>query len=131
MIRIYLAGPIDQLEYEEAAGWRQNLIKDYPMFCFLDPMRREKKNHNLKWDVLVNSDYDDIEISSCVLVNFNPTGPMVGTSMEIKHAYDRSIPVVLVNTQNRYIGPFLQYHVTQVVDTFPEAIDAINKFFRA
>ena len=71
----------------------------------------------------VTNDKNDINGASALLVMFD--GPSVGTSMEIYYAYERAIPVYVVNASEKPLSPWLIYHSAQVFWTLTEACEAI------
>jgi hypothetical protein len=42
--------------------------------------------------------------------------------MEVLFAWERGIPVVIINKSGKPLSPWLIYHSDEVVDTIPEAV---------
>lgn len=109
--RIYLAGPITGLSYDEATQWRKRVTKllKNEIECF-DPMRDKdflrnidklqdiNKSDNISTtaDFILTRDYNDCVNADLLLINFEgSTERSAGTFMEVAWAYMKHIPVVI------------------------------------
>lgn len=144
--RIYLAGPIGHLSFEDATAWRESAKKKLeaagiaaysPMrskdFLNALPVMPSKPNvydHPLATSKGVMArDHHDCISADALLVNFKGfTKVSLGTAMELAWAYDRHIPVVVVaEPDNVNIShPMATEAVDFRVDTIEEAIELIK-----
>lgn len=126
--KVYLAGPINGCNDQEANNWREQLRSMLPsgLFTVLNPMRRDYRGSELvSYREIVELDKRDITSSDFVLVFC--TKPSVGTSMEILFAWERGIPVLTI-AANGHLSPWLIYHSTAIVNGFEEAVETLKKW---
>jgi nucleoside 2-deoxyribosyltransferase len=110
--RVYLAGPISGLSYEQATLWRAvaaNWLEDFGITCY-SPMRGKKHlalvgqiEHDYPEDVLTTQrgimcrDHNDVARADLVLANLRGVSRVsVGTVMELAWAFERGTPVVAI-----------------------------------
>lgn len=115
--KVYLAGPITGLSYDESVNWRDNVeltFEESPILT-LSPMRSkpELSEHNviekvfeLKDNVqnslccsrgIITRDYNDVKNCDAILVNLQDESKIsIGTVMEIAWAKAFQIPVVAI-----------------------------------
>ncbi len=125
---IYLAGPINGCTDEQAKGWRETAAVLFVMdgWAILDPMARDYRGkENEAVNEIVEGDKADIDACDGVLVWFER--PSVGTSMEVLYAWERGIPVVVVNRSGKPASPWLTYHARAVCSSASEALAALNE----
>lgn len=111
MFNIYIAGPIDDDNLQEAMEWRKtvhawNPIKDN-IFIY-DPLRNKTTDdivtRTFTPNEIVMRDLADIDMSDLVLVNVpkvESAKPLWGTPSEVMYAWMQRIPVVLVTDHPR------------------------------
>lgn len=123
--RVYLAGPIGQVTYEEFKHWRvvasERLKKKG--IEIEDPTERLGTDP----EIVVNGDKKAIKNSGLVLAYAPKKVAFVGTSMEIFYAHENlHLPVVvwgeLYGTRP---SPWIVMHSDYVVDTLDEALTII------
>jgi nucleoside 2-deoxyribosyltransferase len=119
MKTIYLSGGIKDFKYYEQHEWR-NFAKDKLCHICIDPTTYEGETT----EELVELDKSYIDKSDALLVFF--IRPSVGTSMEILYAYERNIPVYVVNEANRDLSPWMIYHAKKIFNTLKEACECLN-----
>lgn len=133
MTTVYLAGPINGCNDDEAHGWRQQFMESLPGLEFLDPMRRDYRGIEdiVSADYIVWADRDDIEACDVFLANCWQAS--WGTAMEIVYAMAADKPVIAVVPEGRPVSPWLRYHAQFIVPTLAEARDALLRepLFRA
>lgn len=143
-MKIYLAGPITGLTYQEATGWRKQVAEALPDdWKILDPMRGKSHlrgvgalaaNFDSGMDA-VSRDLSDIRSADVVLAHFaaSPTAPTVslGTSCEIGYAYALGKPVVAVVRRNTPYDHIFIDHMCTVVRSTEGAIQAIRRLTNA
>lgn len=106
MKKVYLAGPIAGLSFEECNTWREWAIKDLDPFIGVSPLRpdmhgRSFYHKDIPTAVKFDRDYQDVMSCDAILVNLHgATRPSVGTIMEIGWAFMRRIPIVVVMEQD-------------------------------
>ena len=151
MIKIYLCGPINGCNDDEAYIWRnwfknntkfntktyetietshgpETKEKIEQKFKFIDPMERDYRGiENENYREIVDLDKRDILSSDILVVMY--TKPSIGTSMEIFFAWTNNIPIIIINESNNKLSPWLKYHSTTIVKTREQAVKKINNFF--
>lgn len=111
--RVYMAGPIRNVPVEDAHGKREDLQADFPDIDWQNPLDNVDlstgnitvvRKHGSDGDVagetitseqVIEDDKELLESSDAVLAWFPPEVRSVGTSMEVIHAYEHDIPVVV------------------------------------
>jgi nucleoside 2-deoxyribosyltransferase len=126
---VYLAGPINGCTDAECKDCREYCKKKIKYNC-IDPLTntndwRGKEKDFVK--AIVEGDKAVIDRDATILlVNYNKE-TLIGTAMEILYAYDRKIPVYVVNSLNKeHLSPWLIYHAAKIYNNLDEAIDEIN-----
>ena len=74
---------------------------------------------------IVENDKSDIDACGALVVWFD--APSVGTSMEILYAWERNIPVVLIDRSTRPLSPWLRYHTREIVSDIQVAVSSLEK----
>jgi len=107
---IYLAGPIRHAA--DPISWRIAIQQSTSEFSFFDPMDRNVNPRDDPADEIVEGDLDLIGDSDGLLVGWHDEIPSVGTAMEIKHASEQDIPVVVWkrDDSDEVISPWLAYY---------------------
>lgn len=123
--RIYLAGYAKELEY------RKYVKNKYGRFVnIFDPMTDIEENYNHDVNVRENFGIVDeekyiISSNTDILVAYIRQ-KSVGTSMEILHAYNNSIPVfVIVEDEKLRSDLWLAYHTSQFFNTIDSCFKLI------
>ncbi len=122
---IYLCGPINGRTDSDCMDWRTKAKAILP--DTKDPMDRDYRGRELEPGIaaeIVENDKSDIVGCSGVLVFFDK--PSVGTSMEVLFAYERGIPVYVVNASDKPLSPWLIYHAVAIHQTLEAACAAIG-----
>lgn len=100
----YLAGGITGLTYEEATGWRREIIEAYPDIRWLDPLRGTTHLAPTNGDTPLPSDFEgsedpvwrdlqDIRQSDFILMNLMwAPRASIGTMCELGYAYNQGVP---------------------------------------
>ncbi len=113
--RIYLAGPITGLSYEDATHWRIQATNALPAVRCFSPMRAKAAQRGcekLGWGAnaanaedpiftirgIITRDYLDCVKADLLLVNFEPSAPetSTGTVSEISWAWAAHVPTVVI-----------------------------------
>ena len=123
-MKIYLAGPIDNVSRKAAQGWRSRVkstLEDSGQSIeVLDPMRHGEFDKLLDWEKIVRLDKLDIQAADIILVNY--IEPSVGTSMEIMYAHSLGKPIVFVNDTAYDPSAWHIAHASIMVGTLDTAI---------
>lgn len=145
-MRVYLAGPINGCNDDEATTWRDwfKYCRDqlYPMALpnggkfpqslsaeYVDPMTRDYRGKEAQ-DYREIVELDKRDIKSCDVVVVMYSKPSVGTSMEVFFAWSLGIPVIVIDESTGPISPWLRYHSTTIVKTKQECCAKLEQWFR-
>lgn len=125
-MKVYLAGPIHNLEDEQCKDWRK-YAKEKLHCETLDPMDRDFRGlEKIAEKMIVEGDKLDIMNATIVLVNYEHKNlSSIGTAMEILFAWEQHKPVVIV-TKDENPSPWLGYHSYAIFKELDDAIDYIN-----
>lgn len=121
----YLAGPIDGISAEIAVGWRRHAKNDLSKYGIkvFDPTEGKdltSGTYDPGW--IVRGDIARLKSSNFVLAAFAwQSAAYIGTSMEIRIAYEGSIPVYVWGLAGRN-SYWLRYHVTKFFDSLNDAL---------
>jgi hypothetical protein len=122
----YLCGPINGCTDNECKDWRQ-LASELLDGEVYDPMVRDYRGRELDPGIakeIVENDKSDIDSCHYILVNY--VKPSVGTSMEILYAWERFKTIIVVNSSNQVLSPWLIYHSSVQFGTIEEACEWIK-----
>ena len=140
--KVYLAGKMEGLTWEEASGWRRDLMR-YSLSGFevLDPMRGKNRH---AWagpktsvffhhDAIITRDLNDIERSDVVIAHFN-TGVIhgVGTFIELGTCIPLRKPVILIIAPESALRqhPFIsRFPRSIIVSSCAEAVTILYSMF--
>lgn len=126
MFKVYLCGPIANCSDGEAKNWRE-WVKENIVHQTIDPMRRDYRgNESDNYREIVDLDKKDIRNSDLLLVNYPK--PSVGTSMEILFAWSLGKPIIIVDSSESPISPWLRYHSTFITRSWVESVASINSY---
>ncbi len=116
---IYLAGPINGLNDDDASTWREQVKAVVGAENCLDPMRRDYRGkEDLHVNEIVSGDLDDINNSEVILANC--WTPSFGTAMELWYAHSQNIPIIAVTPEP--VSPWLRYVSFEIVDNLENGI---------
>ena len=123
-MKVYLAGPIFQMEDHECIDWRKEAKRRLNGIEVFNPMERDYRgttNENHKKIV----EEDKAFIDQCDVLLVNHLKPSVGTSMEVLYAWEKQKHVVIIS-ENQEISPWLLYNSNKICSSLSEAIDYIQ-----
>lgn len=142
--KVYLAGPIAGLTYDEGQDWRsyacsylrKNFIDGFSPLRGKDFLRSTGKigtagyGHALATDKgIMRRDSNDVRTASAVLVNYEgATKVSRGTDMEFAMAYVLNVPLVVACLEDSPLlnHPMVRACVDYRVDTLDEALDIVR-----
>lgn len=144
MPRVYLAGPISGLTYDDGNKWRLEAkaeLEKYGIQAF-SPMRAKEYlraegvltgsyNHGLFSSSrnIMTRDYSDCTNADVILCNlFGFSKPSLGTVMEIAWAFDHRIPLVVIMEKegNVHEHPMIAEATGFRVDNLPDALTIVK-----
>ena len=123
-MRVYLCGPIHGCEDSECRDWREEAKAIFP--GAIDPLRRDYRGREAE-NVVDIVELDKVDIMACDALLVNYVRPSVGASMEIHLAWTIGKPIVLWCKEGENLSPWLTYHVTHVVHSLEQAVEALGK----
>lgn len=138
-LKIYLAGAMSGLSFEESNKWREDVI--YNLLTYYndwDSLKPICTNPNYYYNFLKQSHKTEHEIkefdlwklthSDLIIVNLDKINTSIGTAMELQRANDNNIPIVAFgNTEN--IHPWILDTLMRVDNTLEECCDYVNHYF--
>ena len=130
---IYLAGGISHLSYEEATGWRRDLIEQAgDRAIILDPMRGKEVLEGTKaialhppefsHDDIFGRNIADIESSNYMIVNWDSV-KSIGTPMEVGFAYAEGVIVTSYCTTIYKSHPFMVGMSQVILDSLIDCLE--------
>jgi len=127
---VYLAGPMEHVSKEDAAGWREEATKRLEMAgcVVLNPCRRLHSFRKEEMKSIFELDLRDIDESDIVLAHLDNLKeiPRHGTAMEVFYAaHVRRIQVVAFKSTQNDVHPFFEALVTEWRSTADKAVDTI------
>lgn len=137
-VKIYLSGGMGSLSFEEQSKWRNQIINaikygdyDYekkPIFFNpVDYYNFEEERQRTEREVM-EFDLNALRNSDLVIVNFNDPKSL-GTCAELAIAYEKKIPVVGINKDNKELHPWLTEFTTRMCLDLREAVGYTVEFF--
>jgi nucleoside 2-deoxyribosyltransferase len=130
--RIYLAGPIQGCNDQQARGWREEAKRLLPYATWMDPMTRDYREVRMDQEVaaqVVMGDVADLSIADAVLVNYPK--PSTGTAMEVCYTYHcrwPRIPIIAFTGSRDNLSPWLIHHCTHIFQTLPQATSWLHQW---
>lgn len=137
-VKIYLAGGMTGLPYEEQVGWR-NRFKDAVKFgeydlektpIFFSPpdyYSPSLYNHVTEREVF-EFELNVLRKSDLVVVNFNNPSS-IGTAMELAIAKENKTPIIALNKDNIELHPWLEECCTRICYSFRELVEHVVQFY--
>lgn len=143
--KIYLAGRMGGLTYEEYNGWRNKI--EYKLRCGIDSVGKrissikvfnpanyynfEEKEYKSQREVM-NFDLNLVKNSDVVIVNANGVGQSTGTCIEMYEAYQHNIPILgfWENPDDKEsFHPWIETMFTRVDDNMDELVRYVTDFY--
>lgn len=129
--KIFLAGPMREIQREISLGWRKLATKNLSnKFEVVHAMRgREEKETFTDSRAAVIRDINDIKSSDILLVNDTIKDcSMIGTSMEIFFAFQQNKPVIIFGNAHDK-DYWMNYHSHLRTKDLEEACKVLNNMF--
>ena len=137
MFKIYLAGGMQNLSFNEQYGWRNQVINslnriddNLKRLKFINPVdyyNFTEVNYKSEREVM-DFDLYHVRDSDLIIVNFNDP-KSIGTAMELMLAREMKIPVIGLNEKNNELHPWLKECCTRICDTFEELVWYFENYF--
>lgn len=138
MFKIYLAGGMGNLSWDEQSIWRAKVedilyesddsykykldIINPVLFYNFETKRYDSELEIMKYDIR------HVKTSDLIIVNFNdPTS--IGTAQELAIAYDMDIPIIGINEEGKELHPWLTCNVDKMFYNLTEAVEYIIHFY--
>lgn len=141
-MKIYLAGKMDGLSFEEMNGWRneafQKLLKMAKYYSektnVVNPClyyNFEEKKHQTEIEV-EEFDLAHVISSDIIIVNLDGLSSSIGTIIELHDAhYHHKIPVVAFGDKKLYdsLHPWVKNDITRVENNIDDVVTYIRDFY--
>lgn len=129
---VYLGGPMESAAGDRDLRWRRSASRFLAQWNVkaINPSRgfrtiADEEAARTPQEI-VTRDLRDVDRADLLLVNFTTNQyPAIGTSVEIKAAYDAGTPVIAVWPFGYPVPVFLDYHAAAVFDNLDDALSAI------
>ena len=138
--KIYLAGGMQNLSFEEQNEWREHVRKELEQEYYngnikyhldiINPCRYYNFNE-CRYDSLtevMRFDLHHVKTSDLMLVNFNDP-QSIGTAMEIATCYEKGIPVIGFCDKEKCLHNWLMCASEKILDTEEDAIKYVVDFY--
>lgn len=136
--RIYLAGGMGGLSWEEQTEWRTKICNEMYDFCdnydvdveAIDPTdyyNFKEPKHKSEREVR-NFDLHKLRRSDLVIANFNNPWS-IGTNQEIAIAKELRIPVIGLNVEGKELHPWSIDCCERIFDDIDELIEYVQDFY--
>lgn len=137
-IRIYLAGGMSGLTFEDQVKWRSKvrdaiLYGGYDYECkphFFSPPEYypiDEPVHKSEREAM-EFDLNALRKSDLVVVNFNAPNSL-GTMAELAIAYENRIPIIALNIDGVELHPWAVEFCTRICDDMYELVDHISSHY--
>ena len=142
LIKIYLAGKMGGLSFDEMNGWREKvsakLTKEADLHGIkirvVNPVQYynfEYKKHQTEIEV-EEFDLAHVISSDIVIVNLQGLNDSIGTIIELHNAhYHHKVPVIAFSKRELYdkLHPWVKNDITRVEDNIDDVIAYIRDFY--
>lgn len=141
MFKIFLSGGMANLSMEEQNGWREEFTAyintiDYcktiteEHCCVINPVafyNYAEKTYDSLEEVF---HFERRHVQSCDLLVVNANDPLSrGTSMEIAFAYDRDIPILILNEDNKRLYEWWEICADRIFDDMKKLQEYVYKYY--
>ena len=140
-IIIYLSGGMMKFgsaNFNESNDWREYCKKtlencecDYKVKCFNPNMYFSFKSDATEYDSqdeVMRFDLHNLRKSDLVIVNYNDKKSL-GTTCEVAIAYDRGIPIIALNEDDKELHPWLYCMAERIFNNIDKMLDYIEDFY--
>lgn len=142
ILKIYLAGKMSGLTYEEMNGWRQKLKAELLSAAeisgcqlhVINPVDfynfKEKKYQSEK--EVMEYDRAHVTSSDIIIVNLEGLNSSDGTKIELHDAkYHNRIPITAFGSMALYenLHPWVKEEITRVEETMEDAVRYVQEFY--
>lgn len=135
--KIYLAGAMTGQNFQRYNSWREsirhllrNVECDYKVKAINPAFYYNFEDDSTYDSELEVMNFDLYKLKSCDLVIVNFTDPKsLGTMAELGIAYDRGIPIIGLNVENKELHPWQQCMCSKIFDNWTKMIDYIENYY--
>lgn len=131
-LKIYLAGGMGSLTWEEQNLWRE-IVKhklDHWELDIINPCdyyNFKEKKHKSEGEI-VKFDLNHVRTSDLIIVNFNDKNS-IGTAIEIGIANELRIPILGVSEIEQELHPWLKYMCDRIFNNINEVVEYVEEFY--
>jgi len=131
-VRIYLAGAASKKYEDRCRIWRRTATKKLEEVGFevINPIKDYPINKDYQIDEMmeiVDQDLIYVASSDLILAEVGTMPhPYIGTSMEIRYAYENFVPVIVWSPLKQNF--FLEYHSTKIYSKLKDAVSCCIAF---
>lgn len=142
MIKIYLAGKMSGLSFDEMNEWRKEAKHKLLTAAYLSSVRIKTINPVDFYNFKEKRHQTDIEVeefdlahvitSDIVIVNLDGLSSSIATTIELHDAYyHNKIPVIAFGNKNTYdnLHPWVKNSITRVEENIDDVIAYIKDFY--
>lgn len=139
--KIYLAGGMQNLSFEEQNSWREKVRKELEQHYYngnvkyhldiINPCKYYNFQEPEKYDTqteVMRFDLHHVKTSDLVVVNFNDPNS-IGTAMEIATCYERGIPVIGFVEKTTALHSWINCSCEKILPALDDMIDYIVDFY--
>lgn len=132
MTSIYLTGAVS--DWDDPFRWHDELSEEWPDYEFINPYTLnefELGDDEIyeQPEAVVEPALDAVESSDGMLVRWDDDAFLVGTVMEMRHAYVNDVPVAIwYDGWRDNLSPWLLYHSRGQFETRDKALKVVLSF---
>lgn len=135
--KIYLAGSMSDVSFEEQNSWRVDIKKnlesydcDYKIKC-INPVEYYNTYNPSTYDSdleVMNFDLYHVKTSDLIILNFNNMKSL-GTMAELAIAWDYEIPVIGLNESEQQLHPWQYCMCHKIFTNIDDMLDYIKNYY--
>lgn len=139
MFKIFLSGGMANLSMEEQTGWREEFIIGISRIVMQKKLEEPYiinpvKFYNYEYQTYNSLDevfhFERRHVQSCDLLVVNSNDPLSrGTSMEIAFAYDKDIPILILNEDNKRLYEWWEICADRIFDDMKALEEYVCKYY--
>jgi hypothetical protein len=138
--KIYLAGGVSNLNKDEYTLWRNQITRlllhkskgvgiKYSVDIISPPDYFAFEEKNYETDLEVMKYYlRHTKSSDLIIVNFNDPNS-IGTAQELAVGYDRNIPILGLNMENKELNSWLVCSCDRIFDNYESLVKYVIEFY--
>lgn len=142
MKKIYLAGALTAIDFDEANEWRENIKKEIESLLFysketqweiINPIKLYNYNtmrHKTEKEVM-QYDLNHVKSSDLIIVNLKDINTSIGTAIELYVAAQLNIPVLAFGNDKEYrdTHAWIKECISRCDNSMGELLEYISEFY--